>query len=119
VCGLVEHGILALFGPSDPLLGSHIQSICDALDIPHLEARNDIEEIYQEFSLNLQPSQDLMNRAYKVKKEYCCWRRRKSLKADPKRASYRRKSFSAFLSLTRRKPFSFFLPGTRRSQHLV
>ncbi len=39
VCGQVEHGILALFGPSDLLLGSHIQSICDALDIPHLEAR--------------------------------------------------------------------------------
>ena len=39
VCGQIEHGMLALFGPSDLLLGSHIQSLCDALDIPHLEAR--------------------------------------------------------------------------------
>ena len=28
-----------LFGPSDLLLGSHMQSLCDALDIPHIEAR--------------------------------------------------------------------------------
>ena len=39
VCGQIEHGILALFGPSDLLLGSHMQSLCDALDIPHIEAR--------------------------------------------------------------------------------
>ena len=66
----MEHGILALFGPSEPLLGSHIASICDALDIPHLEARNDFEDDdaagFSEFSLNLHPSQDLMNQAYKV-----------------------------------------------------
>ena len=90
VCGQVEHGILALFGPSDLLLGSHIQvrneqiqkkrdmsdggfffqSICDALDIPHLESRNslDDDDEFREFSLNLQPSQNLMNQAYKVKK---------------------------------------------------
>ena len=30
---------MALFGPSDLLLGTHVQSLCDALDIPHLEAR--------------------------------------------------------------------------------
>ena len=71
VCGQVEHGILALFGPSDPLLGSHIASICDALDIPHLESRNDIEDAgFNEFSLNLHPSQDLMNQAYKVRGKF-------------------------------------------------
>ncbi len=46
VCGQVKYEILALFGPSDLLLGSHIQSICDALDVPHLEARWDIWIIY-------------------------------------------------------------------------
>lgn len=39
VCGQIEHGIVALFGPSDHVLGSHLQSLCDALDIPLLEAR--------------------------------------------------------------------------------
>ena len=30
-----------MFGPTDPLLGAHVQSICEALDVPHLEARLD------------------------------------------------------------------------------
>lgn len=34
-------GVTAIFGPSDPLLGAHINSICDALDIPYLDARVD------------------------------------------------------------------------------
>ena len=62
------YGIQALFGPNDFILGSHVQSLCDALDIPHLESRNDIEDAgFNEFSLNLHPSQDLMNQAYRVR----------------------------------------------------
>ena len=38
-------------------------------DIPHLEARVDIDNSYKESSLNLHPSQDLMNQAYKVRIE--------------------------------------------------
>ena len=60
------YGIQALFGPNDFILGSHVQSLCDALDIPHLEARVDIDNNYKESSLNLHPSQELMNQAYKV-----------------------------------------------------
>ena len=67
ICHQVSHGIQALFGPNDFILGSHVQSLCDALDIPHLEARPDIDNSYKESSLNLHPSQDLMNQAYKVK----------------------------------------------------
>ena len=66
ICHQVSYGIQALFGPNDFILGSHVQSLCDALDIPHLEARPDIDNHYKESSLNLQPSQDLMNQAYKV-----------------------------------------------------
>ena len=62
----MSHGIQGLFGPNDFILGSHVQSLCDALDIPHLEARPDIDNSYKESSLNLQPSQDIMNQAYKV-----------------------------------------------------
>ena len=66
ICNQVGYGIQALFGPNDFILGSHVQSLCDALDIPHLEARVDIDNNYKESSLNLHPSQDLMNQAYKV-----------------------------------------------------
>lgn len=31
-------GVTAIFGPSDPVLGANIYSICDALDIPYLDA---------------------------------------------------------------------------------
>lgn len=41
VCDQVKMGVTAIFGPSDPLLGAHITSICDALDIPYLDARVD------------------------------------------------------------------------------
>ena len=33
VCQQVSYGIQALFGPSDLILGSHVQSLCDALVI--------------------------------------------------------------------------------------
>jgi ionotropic kainate glutamate receptor 2 len=36
-CLQVQQGAHAIFGPSDPHLGAHVQSICDALEIPHLE----------------------------------------------------------------------------------
>ena len=68
----MSYGIQALFGPSDIILGSHVQSLCDALDIPHLEARVDIDSGYKESSLNLHPSQDLMNQAYRVSKTLQC-----------------------------------------------
>lgn len=41
VCNQVKMGVQAIFGPSDPTLGAHIYSICDALDIPYLDARID------------------------------------------------------------------------------
>jgi ionotropic kainate glutamate receptor 2 len=61
----MEFGIQAIFGPSDPLLGAHIQSICEALDIPHVETRIDFEPTFKEFSINLHPSQEHMNYAFK------------------------------------------------------
>ncbi|XP_050301841.1 glutamate receptor ionotropic, kainate 2-like isoform X15 [Anthonomus grandis grandis] len=63
-CGQVKNGVYAVFGPSDPLLGAHIHSICDALDIPHLEARIDIDSDLKEFSINLYPAQNLLNTAF-------------------------------------------------------
>lgn len=43
VCELVEEGVQAIFGPSDHVLGMHIDSICDALDIPHLKTGPDLD----------------------------------------------------------------------------
>ncbi|KAL0110157.1 hypothetical protein PUN28_013655 [Cardiocondyla obscurior] len=72
-CQQVKHGVQAVFGPQDPILGQHIHSICDALDIPHLEARLDLETEAKEFSINLYPAQSLLNAAYQDIMEFLNW----------------------------------------------
>lgn len=69
----MEFGVQAIFGPSDPILGAHIQSICEALDVPHLEARVDFEPISKELSINLHPSQEHMNKAFKDLMTFLNW----------------------------------------------
>lgn len=69
----MEFGVQAIFGPSDPILGAHIQSICEALDVPHLEARIDFEPFSKELSINLHPSQEFMNRAFRDLMIYLNW----------------------------------------------
>jgi ionotropic kainate glutamate receptor 2 len=69
----VHFGVQAVFGPSDPLLGAHIHSICDALDIPHLEARLDLDADYKEFSINLHPAQPLLNSAFQDVMAFLNW----------------------------------------------
>ncbi|TDG40067.1 hypothetical protein AWZ03_013514 [Drosophila navojoa] len=73
VCRQLEAGVQAIFGPSDPLLASHVQSICEAFDIPHIEARIDLEVSAKEFSINLYPSQNIMNLAYRDLMMYLNW----------------------------------------------
>lgn len=72
-CGQVQLGVQAVFGPSDPLLGAHIHSICDALDIPHLEARLDLDSDVREFSINLHPAQHLLNTAFQDVMSFLNW----------------------------------------------
>ncbi|XP_022915868.1 glutamate receptor ionotropic, kainate 2 isoform X4 [Onthophagus taurus] len=69
----MEYGVQAIFGPSDPVLGPHIQSICEALDVPHLEARIDFEPFSKELSINLHPSQEHMNKAFKDLMTFLNW----------------------------------------------
>lgn len=66
-------GVQAIFGPSDHVIGAHIQSICDALDIPHLTSRAATEPPASHqptatpsaggFAINLHPAAPLVNRA--------------------------------------------------------
>ncbi|XP_044736888.1 glutamate receptor ionotropic, kainate 2 [Chrysoperla carnea] len=73
VCRQLENGVQAIFGPSDPLLGGHIQSICEALDVPHLEARIDFEPASKGFSINLHPGQEHLNHAFKDLMAFLNW----------------------------------------------
>ncbi|XP_068222545.1 glutamate receptor ionotropic, kainate 2-like [Palaemon carinicauda] len=74
-CKQITFGVQAIFGPFEPLLGSHIQSITDALDIPHLEARLDMEPQEKEFSINLYPSHQYLNQAYKDMIQFLKWKK--------------------------------------------
>lgn len=73
VCRQLQNGVQALFGPSDALLGPHVQSICEALDVPHMESRLDLESNSKEFSINLYPSQSLLNSAFKDVIRFLNW----------------------------------------------
>nr|XP_024214688.1 glutamate receptor ionotropic, kainate 2-like isoform X1 [Halyomorpha halys] len=72
-CQQVSEGVQAVFGPSHPVLGGHVHSICDALDLPHIEARVDPQEGHRELSINLHPSQPLLNSAYSDVMAYLNW----------------------------------------------
>ncbi|KAH8385446.1 hypothetical protein KR009_008145, partial [Drosophila setifemur] len=73
VCRQLEGGVQAIFGPTDPLLAGHVQSICEAYDIPHIEFRIDLEYDSKEFSVNLYPSHTLLTLAYRDLMFYLNW----------------------------------------------
>ncbi|XP_015923374.1 glutamate receptor ionotropic, kainate 2 isoform X2 [Parasteatoda tepidariorum] len=72
-CLQVSSGVSAIFGPQDALLGSHVQSLCDALDIPHIESRVDMEPEMKEFSINLHPSPRIVGLAIRDLIHYLNW----------------------------------------------
>ncbi|XP_030246543.1 glutamate receptor ionotropic, kainate 1-like, partial [Drosophila navojoa] len=71
VCNLIEYGVQAIFSPADSLLATHINSICDDLDIPDIG----IGRSAQEFSINVHPSQQYINQAFIDVIRYLNWTR--------------------------------------------
>lgn len=72
-CHQLGGGVSAIFGPQDAMLSGHIQSLCDALDIPHIEARIDIEQEIKEFSINLYPTPIMLGNAIRDLIKYLNW----------------------------------------------
>lgn len=64
VCRQVQSGVQAIFGPTDASLSAHIQSVSDALDIPHIQIRVDLEPPV-EYALSPDQSPDSVNAANK------------------------------------------------------
>ena len=65
VCDLLEKGVMALFGPLGYSPSSaHTQSICDALEIPHIETRWDFKLHRDDLSINLYPQPSVLSAAY-------------------------------------------------------
>ena len=73
VCKALDSGIAAIFGPQSGGTSAHVQSICDTLEIPHVETRYvrvevavlnrksialfrwDYRTVREDYSLNLYP----------------------------------------------------------------
>ncbi|XP_066961996.1 glutamate receptor ionotropic, kainate 2-like isoform X1 [Macrobrachium rosenbergii] len=64
LCQNVGAGIVAVFGPQDGKTSSHVQSICDALEIPHIETRWDFRTRRDDYSINLYPHPSALSKAY-------------------------------------------------------
>ncbi|KAK4337133.1 hypothetical protein RND71_043892 [Anisodus tanguticus] len=64
VCGLLKNGVAGIFGPLSGMTSEHVQSICDALEIPHVETRSDFESSRDELSINLYPRPSVLARAF-------------------------------------------------------
>lgn len=64
VCGLLKNGVAAIFGPISDVISDHVQSICDALEIPHVETRSDFQLSRDELSINLYPRPVILARAF-------------------------------------------------------
>ncbi|XP_076373999.1 glutamate receptor ionotropic, kainate 2-like isoform X2 [Tachypleus tridentatus] len=64
VCSLMELGVAGVFGTQSDVTSMHVQSICDALDIPHVEARWDFQLQRQRLSINLFPRPAMLGKAY-------------------------------------------------------
>jgi len=69
VCKLVHVGVQAIFSPTDSVLATHINSICDALDIPS------IGRSAHDFAINVYPSQQYVNQAFNDVIHYLNWTR--------------------------------------------
>jgi len=64
ICELVQPGVVSVFGPISSGTASHIQSVTDALNVPHMETRWDYTTRRSPFSINLHPHPTMLSKAY-------------------------------------------------------
>ncbi|KAK4883092.1 hypothetical protein RN001_006411 [Aquatica leii] len=64
VCHLLRSGVAAIFGPQSAHTASHVQSICDTMEIPHLETRWDYRLRRESCLVNLYPHPKTLSKAY-------------------------------------------------------
>ncbi|PSN42074.1 hypothetical protein C0J52_16393 [Blattella germanica] len=64
VCKLLELGVAGIFGPRAGVTSSTVQSICDTMDIPHIETSWDTNQRRQDFLINLHPHPSTLAKLY-------------------------------------------------------
>lgn len=64
VCRQIKEGIAAVFGPIKSTPRAHVQSICNAFEIPHLQAQWDARDVRDYFSISVYPDYMSLSTAY-------------------------------------------------------
>lgn len=62
VCHLLRMGVSSIFGPQSNSISSHVQSICDTMEIPHLETRWDYRLRRENCLVNLYPHPSVLSK---------------------------------------------------------
>ncbi|KAK8767038.1 hypothetical protein V5799_006181, partial [Amblyomma americanum] len=57
------------------MIGAHIQSLSDSLDIPHIESRLDLEPDVKDCSVNLHPDPQITGKSMRDLVQYLNWTR--------------------------------------------
>ncbi|CAL1283898.1 unnamed protein product [Larinioides sclopetarius] len=73
VCGLLEMGVAAIFGPQDHLTSLHVGSICDEVEVPHIETRWDYKNKRDDLSINLHPSPSVLSESFVTMVKHLGW----------------------------------------------
>ncbi|CAG0924413.1 unnamed protein product [Notodromas monacha] len=79
---MVQRSVAGIFGPRSGTSASHVQSMCDALGIPHVEIRWDHRETRDELSVNLYPHPESLGKAFRDVLETLRWHRFTILYSD-------------------------------------
>lgn len=75
VCRMANQGIAAMFGPISSQTAAHVQSMCNAFEIPHLQWHWDARDTRDYFSISLYPHYLTLSRAYRDVIRYWGWER--------------------------------------------
>ncbi|EEC19130.1 EAA5, putative, partial [Ixodes scapularis] len=72
-CRLLEQGVAAIFGPMSGVSSVHVSSVCDSLNVPHLETRWDPFMEDSDDSINIFPHPNVLAEAYTALMKYWEW----------------------------------------------
>jgi len=64
VCRQLNDGVAVVLGPMHPYSAGHVQSICDAVEVPHVQTQRDIAENNDIYSINVFPYYVNVGQAY-------------------------------------------------------
>lgn len=71
----MKEGIAAVFGPITKIPRAHVQSICNAFEIPHLNAQWDARDSHDYFSISVYPDYNILSQAFADLINYWGWKR--------------------------------------------